>query len=228
MAIQKTIIQVALADDHTMFRKGIVELLRRSDKFEVVAEAGNGAELIEQIRKLKRAPDVCLLDVNMPVMDGYQTLLALKKTYPLMKFLALTMYDHEFVIIKMLRNGANGYLLKEEDPDELERAIEFITKNDFYHTDLVSGRLIAILKQGIDYNHAMLSPKEEQFLELCCSELIYKEIAVKMNLSARTVEGFRDDLFAKLGVKTRTGLVIYALKHGIVNLMLIWSFFLTL
>jgi DNA-binding NarL/FixJ family response regulator len=211
-------IRVALADDHTMFRKGIVGLLRSSGKFEVVAEAGNGSDLIEMISALDQHPDVCLLDVNMPVLDGYDTLIALKKKYPLMKFLALTMYDHEFIIIKMLRNGANGYLLKEDDPDELKRAIEYIYHKDFYHSELVSGRLISILKQGVDYNQVLLSANEQVFLEYCCTELTYKEIAEKMKLSVRTVEGYRDSLFDRLNVKSRTGLVIYALKHGIVNL----------
>jgi DNA-binding NarL/FixJ family response regulator len=218
MATNSKMIRVALADDHTMFRKGIVGLLRSSGKFEVVAEAGNGSELIEMIGALDQHPDVCLLDVNMPVLDGYDTLIALKKKYPLMKFLALTMYDHEFIIIKMLRNGANGYLLKEDDPDELKRAIEYIYHKDFYHSELVSGRLISILKQGVDYNQVLLSSNEQVFLEYCCTELTYKEIAEKMKLSVRTVEGYRDSLFDRLNVKSRTGLVIYALKHGIVNL----------
>lgn len=218
MATDNKLIRVALADDHTMFRKGIVGLLKSSGKFEVVAEAGNGSELIELIGALDQHPDVCLLDVNMPVLDGYDTLIALKKKYPLMKFLALTMYDHEFIIIKMLRNGANGYLLKEDDPDELKRAIEYIYHKDFYHSELVSGRLISILKQGVDYNQVLLSSNEQVFLEYCCTELTYKEIAEKMKLSVRTVEGYRDSLFDRLNVKSRTGLVIYALKHGIVNL----------
>ena len=218
MTPKNDIIRVALADDHTMFRKGIAELLRKSDQFEVVAEAKNGQELIDMIGKLKKEPDVCLLDVNMPVLDGYHTLLALKEKYPAMKFLALTMYDHEFMIIKMLRNGINGYLLKEDDPEELKRAIVFVVEHDFYHSELVSGRLINILKQGKDYKAVLLSANEQTFLELCCTEMIYKEIATAMNLSVRTIEGYRDDLFLRLGVKTRTGLVIYALKHGIVNL----------
>src|SRR6187401_482142 len=127
MAIRSCPIRVALADDHTMFRKGIVELmLRTSDKFEIVAEAGNGQDLIDQISKLEQYPDVCLLDVNMPVLDGYKTLVSLKETYPLMKFLILSMNGNEFAIIKMLRNGANGYLLKEDDPEELKRAVECV------------------------------------------------------------------------------------------------------
>jgi DNA-binding NarL/FixJ family response regulator len=201
-----------------MFRKGIVELLRTSDKFEIVAEAGNGQELIDMIGELKTPPDVCLLDVNMPVLDGYKTLIILKEKYPLVKFLTLSMYDHEFAIIKMLRHGANGYLLKEDDPEVLKSAIEYVVANDFYHSDLTSAHLMALRKGDPGYKQIVLNANEQTFLELCCSEMVYKEIAKQMGLSVRTVEGYRDDLFAKLGVNTRTGLVIYALKHGMVIL----------
>lgn len=218
MAVRKTQIRVALADDHTMFRKGIVELLRSSGQFEIVAEAGDGEELINKISKLKDPPEVCLLDVNMPVMDGYKTLAKLKADYPLMKFLTLSMYDHEFAIIKMLRTGANGYLLKEDDPEELKRAIEYVAENDFYHSALTNEHLRAMRKGGEDYKPIVLNANEQTFLELCCSDLVYKEIAAQMGLSVRTVEGYRDDLFSKLGVNNRTGLVIYALRHGMVNL----------
>lgn len=218
MAYIKPLIRVALADDHTMFRKGIAELLRTSEGFEIVAEAGNGLDLIDLISQLEAPPDVCLLDVNMPVLDGYKTLDILKKLYPQMKFLTLSMYGHEFAIIKMLRLGANGYLLKEDDPEELKHAIGYIVSNDFYHSELTSAHLMAMRKGHPDYQEIVLNKNEQRFLELCCTEAVYKEIAAQMGLSVRTVEGYRDELFHKLGVNTRTGLVIYALKHGMVNL----------
>src|ERR1043165_753961 len=212
-------IRVALADDHTMFRKGMVELLRNSsDKFEIVAEAGNGQELVEMIAKLDEPPQVCLLDVNMPVMDGYKTLALLRMKYRDMKFLTLSMYDHEFAIIKMLRQGANGYLLKEDDPEVLKQAIEYVVEHDFYHSELTSTHLNTLRTSEEAQKQVVLTGNEKTFLELCCTEMIYKEIANHMGLSVRTVEGYRDDLFEKLGVNTRTGLVIYALKHGLVNL----------
>lgn len=189
-----------------------------SDRFEIVAEAGNGQDLIEQINKLNESPDVCLLDVNMPVLDGYKTLVTLKQQYPLMKFLILSMNGNEFAIIKMLRNGANGYLLKEDDPEELKRAVECVADNEFYHSELTSAHLRALRQGGDKYKPIVLNTNEQTFLELCCSEMVYKEIAKQMGLSVRTVEGYRDDLFQKLNVNTRTGLVIYALKHGMVNL----------
>ncbi len=212
-------IRVALADDHTMFRKGIVELLRSSsDRFQIVAEAGNGQELVDQLGALQEVPQVCLVDVNMPVMDGYKTIALLRMKYPQMKFLTLSMYDHEFAIIKMLRQGANGYLLKEDDPEELKRAIEYIVDHDFYQSDLTNSHLNTMREGEEAHKQINLNENEKTFLELCCTEMIYKEIANHMALSVRTVEGYRDDLFEKLGVNTRTGLVIYALKHGLVNL----------
>lgn len=212
-------IRVALADDHTMFRKGMVELLRNADdKFEIVAEAGNGQELVDKIAQLDEPPQVCLLDVNMPVMDGYKTLALLRMKYRDMKFLTISMYDHEFAIIKMLRQGANGYLLKEDDPEVLKQAIEYVATHDFYHSELTSSHLNTLRTSENAQRQITLTANEKVFLELCCTEMIYKEIANQMGLSVRTVEGYRDDLFEKLGVNTRTGLVIYALKHGLVNL----------
>lgn len=212
------LIRVALADDHTMFRKGMVELLRSAGKFEIVAEAGNGQELVDMIGQLDEPPQVCLLDVNMPVMDGYKTLALLRMKYRDMKFLTLSMYDHEFAIIKMLRQGANGYLLKEDDPEVLKQAIEYVIEHDFYHSELTSSHLNKAEEETVTHKQIILNANEKTFLELCCTEMIYKEIATQMGLSVRTVEGYRDDLFTKLGVNTRTGLVIFALKHGLVNL----------
>lgn len=201
-----------------MFRKGVAEILHGFGGFEIVADASNGRELIEKIAALPQPPDICLLDVNMPELNGYDTILEIKQQWPSMKFLALSMYDHEFSIIKMLRNGANGYILKDADPGQLRKALEDIYAKGFYHSELVSGRLISMLKQGTDYNQIQISEREQQFLIHCCSELTYKEIAQLMKLSVRTVEGYRDGLFEKLGLKSRSGLVIYALKNGLVTL----------
>lgn len=213
---RKLPIRVAIADDHTMFRKGIMEILRSTGRFHIVCDASNGLELAEKIAALNIPPQVCLLDVNMPYMDGYKTIAMLRMKYRDLKFLTLSMYDHEFAIIKMLRQGANGYLLKEEDPEVLMNAIEYIADHDFYHSELTNRHLDA-LRSGEDYRRMKLTPAEKTFLELCCTELIYKEIAQQMGVSVRTIESYRDDMFARLGVTTRTGLVIFALKNGLVE-----------
>lgn len=218
MLKQQPVIRVGLADDHTMFRRGIISILNESERFSVVAEGSNGKELINAISQLKSPPDVCLLDINMPELNGYETLQALRAKYKDMKFLVLTMLEHEFVIIKMLRLGANGYLLKEDDPGDLKRAIETVYEKNFYHTELVNGHLISIVQNGLEYKKIMLSDHEQKFLEYSCSEMTYKEIADNMKVSARTVESYRDILFDKLNVKSRTGLAIYALKLGLATL----------
>lgn len=211
----RPVIRVGLADDHAMLRHSLIAVLNESPRFEVVAEGGNGNELIEAIAKLKTPPDVCLLDINMPKLNGYDTLKFLHEKYKDMKFLILTMLDHEFVILKMLRLGANGYLLKEDEPKVLMRAIETVYEKEFYHTDLVNGHLITMAKSGADYRKILLNDQELKFLGLSCSELTYKEIADQMHVSARTAESYRDMLFDKLKVKSRTGLAIYALKLGL-------------
>lgn len=207
-----------MADDHTMFRKGIISILNDNSQFSVVAEGTNGLELAEAIGRLKERPDVCLLDINMPKMNGYDTLTHLKSLYPEMRFLVLTMLEHEFVVIKMLRLGASGYILKEDDPNELQRAIRTVYEHKFYHTDLVNGHLISLVQGGLDYKKLVLNEQELKLLEYSCSEMTYKEIATQMKLSSRTVETYRDGLFDKLNVKSRTGLAIYAIRLGLVTI----------
>jgi DNA-binding NarL/FixJ family response regulator len=209
-------IRVVLADDHTMVRKGIVSMLTGDPKFEVVGDAANGKELIDLIGHMSEPPDVCLLDINMPVMDGYKTLVILKKTYPDMRFLVLSQLDHEYVIIRMLKSGANGYLLKDAEPGELKQAIIAIIEKPFYYSELVNGHLISMVQKGEAYTKLTLTDIEQEFLKQSCSELTYKQIADKMGLGKRTVEGYRESLFQKLGVKSRTGLALYAIRLGLV------------
>ena len=198
-----------------MVREGIGSMLSGDPGFEVVASVPNGRVLIETIARLPEPPDICLLDINMPEMDGYETLVALKHTYPEMRFLILSQFDHEFVIIRMLKAGARGYLLKDAEPAELKYAIREIMEKSYYHSRLVNGHLISLVQKGSDYTKLTLSDSEQEFLKYACSDLTYKQIADKMNLSKRTIEGYRETLFNKLGVKSRTGLALYALKLGI-------------
>ncbi len=156
-------------------------------------------------------------------MDGYETALWLKKNYPLIKVLSLSMYDNENAIIRMFKAGAKGYILKDCDPSELRTALDSVNNKGFYYSELVTGRLIHTINQMDDAdnntaNLVQLSDREIEFLKLICSELTYKEIADKMFLSPRTIDGYRDALFEKLNAKTRVGLVMYAIKNGIVNL----------
>ncbi len=211
--------KVVLVDDHAMLRSGLAGLVRDIG-YDVLFEADNGKDFQEKLDK-ENLPDIVLLDINMKVMDGYETAAWLRKTHPLIKVLALSMYDDENAILKMLRNGARGYILKDNEPAELRAALDAVVHKGYYYSELVTGKLIhSINKEGdeIAGNASKLNDRETEFLRLACSELTYKEIAAQMNLSPRTIDGYRDSLFEKLNIKTRTGLAIYAIKNGVVRL----------
>jgi len=210
-------IKIALADDHAILRKGVAEILSKFENMSVIIEAGHGVELLSKMEAAPELPDVCILDINMPEMNGYDTALEIKKRWPAIRMLALSMYDTELNVIKMLRNGANGYVLKDSDPEELRFAISEVHRHGFYHSELVTGRMLHILHDSENRMNAEMNDREKQFLEYCCTELTYKEIADKMFLSPRTIDGYREALFKKLNVTTRTGLAIYAIKAGIVS-----------
>lgn len=214
--------RIALADDHTVMRSGLATLLRDLG-YEILFEAGNGKEFIDKLNK-ENLPDLAMLDINMPEMDGYDTAAWLKQNFPQVKVLALSMYDDEAAIIRMLKNGAKGYVLKDSNIAEVRNAIESIISKGYHHSDLVTGKLIHSINHLDIPGHSSikellkLNNKEIDFLKLACTEMSYKQIAEKMFLSPRTVEGYRDTLFEKLGVKTRVGLVLFAIKNGIVTI----------
>ena len=158
----------------------------------------------------------------MPQMDGYETTGWLKKNHPSVKVLALSMYDNENAIIRMLKSGAKGYILKDSDPSELSTAIEAIIIKGFHYSDQVNGKIMHALNKMDDEQRSVkaptqLSEREKEFLKYTCTELTYREIADNMHLSPRTIDGYRDTLFEKLGVKTRVGLVMYAIKNGMIK-----------
>lgn len=212
-------IRLALADDHNLFRKGVEELIEDFDNMEIVASVANGKELINKLTAAKVLPDVCLLDINMPEMNGFETAKRIKELWPDIKILAVSVYDSEFNVLGMLRAGAGGYILKDTQPQVLRVAIESLYKNGFYHSELVTGKILhQFMTKPKEQSSVELSENELQFLKYCCSELTYKEIADLMKISHRTIDGYRDQLFLKLNIKSRTGLVLYALKTGIATL----------
>ena len=211
-------INIAIADDHTILRKGVSEILSKFEDFSVVMEAANGKELITKLAAAATLPDVCIVDINMPEMNGYETASEIRSKWPYIKILALSMYDTELNVIKMLRKGANGYVLKDADPEELRIAITRVHKDGFYHSEIVTGRMLNILHDPEGKMNIEINDKELQFLGYCCTELTYKEIADKMFLSPRTIDGYRENLFKKLNITTRTGLAMYAIKAGVVSI----------
>lgn len=212
---------IVLVDDHGLLRNGLAELVK-SQGHTVLFEADNGKDFMAKLNT-KLLPDVVLMDINMPEMDGFETTLWLKQNHPDVKVLALSMYDNETSIIRMLKCGAKGYILKDSEPAELKTAIEDIISKGFYYSDLVSGKLMHAINKMDDDGDGLkslvsLNDRETDFLKYACTELTYKEIADKMFVSPRTIDGYRDALFDKLKVKTRVGLVMYAIKNGIVNI----------
>lgn len=217
MKLQKP--SVALVDDHVLLRNGLANLVTELGDFAVLFEADNGVHL-QQLVDDHGAPDLVLLDINMPEMNGYETASWLQQNHPLTRILALSMYDNETSIIKMVRNGAKGYILKDTSPAEFRTAMDTVLKKGFYYSEMLTGKLInAVNKMGDEHetNGVKLSDREVEFLKLACTESTYKEIAEKMFVSPRTIDGYRDDLFEKLNVKTRVGLAMYAVRHGLVT-----------
>lgn len=211
---------IVLTDDHNLLRNGLASLVQ-SLGHKVLFEADNGKHFIEKLNPAA-LPDIVLLDINMPEMDGYETAQWIKTNHPDIKILALSMYDNETSIIRMLKCGARGYILKDSEPAELRAAIEALMSKGFYYSDLVSGKLMHAINKMEDSGDGLknlvpLSDRETDFLKYSCTELTYKEIADKMFVSPRTIDGYRDALFEKLHMKTRVGLVMYAIKNGIVN-----------
>src|SRR5690606_29508172 len=195
--------KIAIADDHAILRKGLINILGFYKDIQVVAEAENGAELLDKLKaEEEELPEVIILDINMPVMDGFSAAKAIRKSWPEIKILALSMYDNEENIIKMLRCGANGYVLKDIDPKDLYQAILHLRNHDFYYSEQVTGKLLHKIQQTED-ERQNLTERELEFLQNCCSEMTYKEIAEKMFVSPRTVDGYRESLFQKLNISSR-------------------------
>ncbi|TAH12360.1 MAG: DNA-binding response regulator [Sphingobacteriia bacterium] len=214
--------KVALVDDHEMLRSGLAGLINTFPDFKVISEAGNGKEFIDNLNR-EEIPDIVLLDITMPVMDGYETALWIKNELPNTKILVLSMLSNDMAIIRMLRNGVKGYILKESKPAILKQAMESIIKNDFYVNELVKDKLVNYITndQDTDLNTTKLlniTESEVQFLQWLCMDKSYKEIAKEMFISVRTIDTHRDNLFRKLEINTRVGLIVFAMKHGIVEL----------
>ncbi|MDQ6845317.1 MAG: response regulator transcription factor [Bacteroidota bacterium] len=212
---------VVLVDDHSLLRNGLASLIKSFGEYNILFEADNGQDFIDKL-KPKTLPQVVLMDINMPEMDGYEACLWLKNNYPEIKVLALSMYDNENSVIRMFKAGAKGYILKDCDPAELRLALQAVITKGFYYSEMVTGKLIHTIntldeEDSQIKNMIQLNEREINFLKLVCTEFTYKEIAEKMFLSPRTIDGYRDELFQKLNVKTRVGLVMYAIKNGIVN-----------
>lgn len=214
--------KLALVDDHTLFRKGLISLIEVvSSEYAIVFEADNGKDLQQKINK-ENQPDLLLLDIHMPDMDGFEVVQWLSIHYPLVKVLIVSMVQKEETIVKMLRMGVKGYLCKDVEPKELKEALSSILNKGYYYTDFITGKLVHSLQanseEGAPKNGAVMNDREKEFLKLACSEMTYNEIASQMFLSPKTIDGYRNSLFEKLNIKSRVGLALYAVRHGYVEL----------
>ncbi|UKT64601.1 response regulator transcription factor [Pedobacter mucosus] len=208
--MKKTIV---IVDDHILIAKALQGIIDNFMGFEVIFVCENGEDLIKKLKCNKKNPDIILLDISMPIMDGFETVTWLTAQYPEIKVMALSMQGEEKSVIKMVSNGAKGYLLKNAHPVELENALTKLDINGFFYPDWASKIIFSSLNKGKD-TEIKISDREKEFLKYIITELTYKEIADKMCCSPRTVESYRDQLCEKLELKTRVGLAVFAIKNG--------------
>jgi DNA-binding NarL/FixJ family response regulator len=213
-------IKVAIADDHQIFRKGVILSLRSYTNIRFVLEAENGEELLAGLAEAQ--PDVILMDLRMPGKDGIETTKAVNKLYPNMHVLVLTMYEDERFVTHLMENGANGYLLKSSDPSEIKKAILEVFTKGYYLNNFVNRILLKKSHNKVKAiptlnNEIQISDKEKQVIRLLCMEYTAQEIAKEMEISARTVEAIKDRLMERFGVKNSVGLVFFAMKNSLID-----------
>ncbi|MEO8762675.1 MAG: response regulator transcription factor [Ginsengibacter sp.] len=209
-------ISIGIVDDHQLFLKSLGMMLQSFNDYDVIIEAANGKDLQEKMRADKVVPEIMLIDVNMPVMDGIATATWVNQNYPSIKLVALSQNDGDKTIIGMIKAGCCAYLLKDTHPNELEKALHEIYTRGYYNADVSNvnyRRLLQFEKDALN-----ITEKEKTFLQYVCSDMTYKQIAFKMGLSERTVDGYRESLFHKLKVQSRVGLALEAIRKELVIL----------
>jgi len=212
-------IKVAIADDHALFRAGVKTALSVKKDVELIAEADNGMQLLNLLKHVE--PDVILLDIQMPIMDGITTLPEIRRLYPQVKVIILSMHNDHSMISRLMEIGANSYLTKNSDSETIYQAIKTCFEQEFFFNELTNKALLTGLRtkriEPAAADDAQLNDKEMKILRLMCEEKSTKEIADIVDISPRTVEAIRDKLKTKTGAKSMAGLVMYAVKHGIME-----------
>jgi two-component system invasion response regulator UvrY len=224
-------IKVGIADDHTLFRKGLIKLLNQ-DRYELLFDVEDGSKVVDQLEKKDAAiPDIIIMDLQMRGMNGYETVSWLKENHPQIKVLVVSMVDSDDMVVRMLKLGVKGYLSKEMEPEDLHAALDSIMRKNYYYTDFITNKLVHSIqnedettkgsKHEMHLPHKLwnsLSTKQKEFLRYACTEMVYEEIADKMCVSPRTIDGYRDVVFERFNTKSRIGLVLYAIRNKLVSI----------
>ncbi len=211
-------IAIGIVDDHQLFLKSLSLLMSSFNNYSVVVEALNGKDLQEKMKQLTMLPEMILLDVNMPEMNGLATVQWLTATHPNIKVIALSMNDNDKTIIEMIKAGCCAYLLKDTHPNELEKALNDVYHRGYYNGDVSNINYRRLLMAEKESELLNITEREKEFLQLACSDLTYKNIAGRMGVSERTVDGYRENLFSKLKVSSRVGLALEAIRKDLVKL----------
>ena len=204
--------KVAIVDDHTLLSQAISKLVDEFVDFESVGEFKNGQEIITALKGGLVQPEIILMDVNMPVLNGIEATKIISTEFPTIPVIALSVEEDEQTIIQMLKSGAKGYLSKDTQKDNLHLALTTTLSQGFYHNQMVNDALLGNLNKKEELEE--LKEREIEFIQLACTDMTYKEIADKMFLSPKTIDNYRDSVFSKLNIKNRIGLVLFAIKNG--------------
>lgn len=203
---------VVVVDDHYLLSQAIGGMVQGFEKFDVLYLCKNGQELLDKLKEPNNIPDIVLMDIKMPILNGIETTEIINREYPNLKVLALSIEEDEYTILKMLRAGARGYLLKDTKKEILEEALTKVIEEGSYYTNNVSKILTGSIENDVKTE---IKDRELEFIKLACTEMNYREIADIMCCSYKTVEGYRDSLYRKLGIKNRIGLVLFAIHHNL-------------
>ena len=206
--------KIAIVDDHVLIAQALKGIISNFENFKILFECENGKELIERLKESNNIPDIVLLDISMPEMNGFETALWLNENHPEVKIMVLSMQNDDQSVIRMVKNGAKSYLLKNSHPRDLEMALKKLVEDGYYYPDWASKIIFSSMNNNKTNGLSNLTQREKEFLKYTITEKSYKEIAELMFCSPRTVESYRDSLFEKLKLKSRVGLAVYAIKNG--------------
>jgi two-component system invasion response regulator UvrY len=214
---KKPPITLAYVEDHDSVREGIILLIEKTGQLKVEFETGNGYELLAQLGQTQKLPDVCIIDISMPQMDGFTLVDEIKRRWKEMKILILTAYTDEYFIIKMIRKGANGYLVKGCSSEAIRNAIYDIHESGYYYSEEANSKVFAMVqKKQVKFND--FTKRDLEFMKHCCSDMTYVDIARLMGTTERSVAGYRDKLFSKFGINSRVSLAMLAMRIGVLGL----------